>query len=53
MVAILKFKMNKKKSELLWVGQAKRSKSKLCKNIKLPWGATEFEASRYPIHYKT
>ena len=36
-------KMNKEKSELVWVEKAKRSKSKLCKDIKLSWGATEFK----------
>ena len=36
-------KMNKEKSEPVWLGKAKRSKSKLCTNIKLLWGATEFK----------
>ena len=31
-------KMNKDKSELVWVGKPKRSKSKLCNNVKLSWG---------------
>ena len=36
-------KMNKEKSELIWFGQKKHSKSVLCKESKLSWGATDFK----------
>ena len=32
-------KMNKEKSELVWIGKNKRSKMELCRESKLAWGA--------------
>ena len=36
-------KMNKEKSELVWIGKEKNSQKKLCNDVKLAWGSTEFK----------
>ena len=36
-------KMNKDKSELIWLGRKKHSKEILCKNFTLSWGTTDFK----------
>ena len=37
------FKMNKDKSELIWLGRTKHTKEILCKNSTLSWGKTDFK----------
>ena len=36
-------KMNKNKSELIWLGRKKHTKEILCKNSTLSWGKTDFK----------